>query len=112
MTLAWLGRRLIAWGARMLAKYGSFEGGGNTATMHLLLLALLCLSLSVCQTVTLASESDLGLPLVQPDADKVVRILYVGNLCAGCADAHLEQMAAGLDPSRRIAVDSVVIPKY
>jgi hypothetical protein len=60
----------------------------------------------------LASESELGLPLAQPDPDKVVHVLYVGNLCAGCADAHLEQMAAGLAPPRRIEVDSVVIPKY
>lgn len=112
VTLAWLGRKLIAWGARMQAKYGSFEGGGNIAAMHLLLLALLCLSLSACQTVTLASDSDLGLPLAQPDPDRIVHILYVGNLCAGCADAHLEQLAAGLDPPRRIEVDSVVIPKY
>lgn len=87
-------------------------GTSGIVLMHLLLLLLLCLSLGACQTVTLASDKELGLPLAQPDPDSSVRILYVGNLCAGCADTHLEQMAAETNPPRRIEVDSVVIPKY
>jgi hypothetical protein len=73
---------------------------------------LVFLSLSACQSVTLASDRQAGLPITQPDPATPVHVLYVGNLCAGCADAHLEQMAASLDPPRVIEVDSVVIPKY
>lgn len=90
---------------------GNLTTPGKVA-VHLLLWLLLCFSLAACQTVTLASDKELGVPLAQPDPDSPVRILYVGNLCAGCADTHLEQMAAETNPPRRIEVDSVVIPKY
>ncbi len=73
---------------------------------------LLCLSLTACQASAWASDSELGLPLAQPDADVPLRVLYIGNLCAGCADAQLEQIAAGMAPPRVVEVDSVVIPKY
>jgi hypothetical protein len=80
--------------------------------LHFLLWSLLCLSLCACHTAAWASDSELGLPLAQSDPDAPVRILYVGNLCAGNADAYMEQIAAGMKPPRVIKVDTVVIPKY
>ncbi len=80
--------------------------------LHFLLWGLLCISLSACQSEVWASESELGLPLAEKDPSVPVRVLYIGNLCAGCAGTQLEQIAAGMQPPRIIKVDSVVIPKY
>lgn len=91
---------------------------GNTlrntaiATFKSVIWLLLCLSLSACQSAAWASDGGLGLPLAQPDSEVPLRVLYIGNLCAGCADVQLEQIAAGMTPPRVIEVDSVVIPKY
>ena len=78
-------------------------------TMALVAMAV-CTFTSACNTVISADGGASGLP---PTLDpEPVRVLYVGNLCAGCADTHLAQMAASLNQPRAVEVDSVVIPTY
>jgi hypothetical protein len=82
------------------------------ATFKFVIWLLISLVLTACQSAAWASDSELGLPLDQPDSEVPLRVLYIGNLCAGCADAQFEQIAAGMTPTRVIEVDSVVIPRY
>ena len=71
---------------------------------------VICMGASACTAAPVLGSVEHRLPLT-PDPSPV-RVLYVGNLCAGRADTHLEQMATALVPSRPVAVDSVVIPTY
>ena len=66
--------------------------------------------ISACQPAALAII-DVDEQQLKPNPAPV-RILYIGNLCAGCADDHLEEMAGSLNPPRVVEVDSVVIPTY